>query len=97
MAILKASKQIYEFTLDDMKALIASDLGVPASSVSVNYVEGDVGLGDPMDRYPAPRGIVGITVTVDCQKSDKPKSMVTNSLASQIASVESRKSQWEGR
>lgn len=34
----------------------------PADELTVNYIEGDVGPGDPMDRYPAPRGIIGIKV-----------------------------------
>lgn len=87
MAILKASKQIYEFTLDDMKALIASDLGVPASAIDVSYVEGDVGPSDPMDRFPTPRGIVSVSVTVNNEKYQRPAK--TNSLAEQIAAVES--------
>lgn len=87
MAILKASKQIYEFSLDDMKALIASDLGVPASAINVSYVEGDVGPSDPMDRFPTPRGIVSVSVTVNNEKYERPAK--TNSLAGQIAAVES--------
>jgi len=68
MSILKSGKDRtvvhYEFTLDQMKALIASDLGVSTDKVSLQYVEGDIGYGDPMDRFPSPRGVVGIRVTV---------------------------------
>lgn len=64
MAILKSKSTEYEFSLADMVNLVAADLGVDAKNVTVSYVEGDVGPGDPMDRYPAPRGIVKIRVTV---------------------------------
>lgn len=64
MAILKSQSTEYEFSLEDMAKLVAADLGVDANSVSVSYVEGDTGAGDPMDRFPAPRGIVKIRVTV---------------------------------
>jgi hypothetical protein len=53
----------YDVSLDTMKQLIAADLGVPAEEINVTYVEGDVGPGDPMDRFPAPRGVVRIRVT----------------------------------
>ena len=53
----------FEVSLDTMKQLIANDLEVPVDEITVTYVEGDVGPGDPMDRYPAPRGIVKIRVT----------------------------------
>lgn len=65
MAILKSHVTEYEFSLDDMRLLIAADLGVDADLVSVTYVEGNTGPGDPMDRYPAPRGVVKIRVTVE--------------------------------
>lgn len=65
MSIIQQTTTVrnYEVSLDAMKQLIANDLGVPADELNVTYVEGNVGLGDPMDRYPAPRGIVGIRVT----------------------------------
>lgn len=68
MSVLKGGKNStivhYEFTPDQIKALIASDLGVSGDKVFVQYVEGDIGYGDPLDRYPAPRGVVKISVTV---------------------------------
>ena len=64
MGVLKSKISTYEFSLEDMAKLVAADLGVPVEKVTVRYVEGDTGLGDPMDRYPAPRGIVKIQVTV---------------------------------
>lgn len=65
MSLIKQAsvQRHYDLSLDTMKQLIANDLGVPVGELSVQYVEGDVGPGDPMDRYPAPRGIVGIKVT----------------------------------
>jgi hypothetical protein len=65
MATLKSNKTTYEFSLDDMRALIANDLGVDLNKVTVTYAMGQTGPGDPMDRYPAPRGVVGVLVTVD--------------------------------
>lgn len=53
----------YTIGLDTMRDLIAEDLKVPAEELVVEYVIGDTGPGDPMDRYPAPRGVVGIKVT----------------------------------
>ncbi len=53
----------YTVSLDTMQQLIAQDLGVPPEEITVTYVEGDVGPGDPMDRFPAPRGVVSIRVT----------------------------------
>ena len=93
MGILTASTQTYEFTLDEMKKLIASDLGVNSSSINVEYKIGDVGPGDPMDRYPAPQGVVGVKVTVNTKELVKQPA-VQNNLASQIAAVESQTSQW---
>jgi hypothetical protein len=54
----------YEVSLDDIKEMIAYKLGVACSRVRVDYKIGDTGPGDPMDRYPAPRGVIGVTVTV---------------------------------
>lgn len=62
---LSETTQTYELTLDQMKDVIMDALGLDEpSNVSVTYVEGDVGLGDPMDRFPAPRGVVSIKVRV---------------------------------
>lgn len=84
--ILKTSKREYEFTLDNMVQLIAADLNVRPEQVTVDYVIGDTGPGDPMDRYPAPRGVVGVRVWVD----DTPKERSwSSSLGSQIEAVES--------
>lgn len=52
----------YDISLDTVRELIAKDLNVPADELTVNYIEGDVGPGDPMDRFLPPRGIVGIKV-----------------------------------
>ena len=65
MSIIQQTTNVkkFEVSLDTMKQLIANDLEVPVDEITVTYVEGDVGPGDPMDRYPAPRGIVSIRVT----------------------------------
>ena len=65
MSIIKQTTTVKNFdvSLDTMKELIAADLEVPSDEIIVTYVEGDVGPGDPMDRYPAPRGVVKIRVT----------------------------------
>lgn len=65
MSIIHKAATIRNFdvSLDTMKQLIANDLEVPVEEITVTYVEGDTGPGDPMDRFPAPRGIVGIKVT----------------------------------
>jgi hypothetical protein len=63
MAILKSKILTYEFGLDEMKALIASDLKVHVDRVSVEYVIQEVG-GDPMDRFPGHKQVTGVRVTV---------------------------------
>lgn len=61
--ILKSKVATYEFSLTDMKVLIANDLGIPASQINVTYVVQEVG-GDPMDRFPGTNQVTGIRVTV---------------------------------
>lgn len=64
--ILKADPSVttkYEVTPDQLKKLIAADLGAPVEKVRVDYVEGQLPNAHPMDRDP-PRGIVKIVVTV---------------------------------
>jgi hypothetical protein len=73
--ILKASTSTYEFSLDDLRALIAADLSVPTSSVTVEYVIQEVG-GDPMDRYPGHKQVTKIKVSVDQTKSTTDHFMV---------------------
>jgi hypothetical protein len=65
MAKMIASFVSYEFTPDDIKLMIAENLEVSPEKVRVEYVQGDIGRGDPLDRYPAPTGIVKIRVLVD--------------------------------
>ncbi len=60
-----ASTVSYEFTPDDIKLMIAENLEISPEKVRVEYVQGDIGLGDSLDRYPAPTGIVKIRVLVD--------------------------------
>ena len=54
----------YDVSLEDIKEMIAKELIVDPSRIHVDYKIGATGPGDPMDRYPAPRGVVGVTVTV---------------------------------
>lgn len=65
MSIIQQTTTVkkFEVSLDTMKQLIANDLEVPVDEITVTYVEGNVGPGDPRDSYPAPRDIVSIRVT----------------------------------
>ena len=64
MAILKSKTTRYEFSLDELKKLIAQDMKVPVEAIHVNYVIQEVG-GDPMDRYPGIKEVTKIEVIVD--------------------------------
>lgn len=55
---------VYEASLEDMQVIFAKELGVEVWRVNVQYVMGDTGPGDPMDRYPTPQGVTKIKVTV---------------------------------
>ena len=63
MAFVKAKTTTYEYTLAEMKALICANIGAPTGSVTVRYRIEEVG-GDPKDRYPGTKEVVGIEVTV---------------------------------
>ena len=52
----KAQQTTYEFSPEQIKLLVALDLGVASERVSVDYVIQEVG-GDPLDRY---RGTVSV-------------------------------------
>ena len=54
----------YEFNLDAIKNMIASDLGVEVEKITVSYVIQQIGT-DPMDRYPGKHQVTKIRVTVD--------------------------------
>lgn len=43
MGIIVAGETTYKVSLDDMRKLIAADIGVPADRVIVQYVISDVG------------------------------------------------------
>lgn len=64
MSIIKQTSSVFTFdiSIDSMKSLIAKDLGVSQESIRVEYIIGDLGPGDPMDRFDPPRGVVGIRV-----------------------------------
>jgi hypothetical protein len=60
MPVLKSKLTEYSYSLLEIKRLIAKDLEVEDSAVSVKYVMREVNC-DPMDRYPE----VFIEVTVN--------------------------------
>lgn len=64
MSSIKMSSAVftYDVSLEVMKDLIAKDLNVPAGDITVEYVIGDLGPRDPMDRFDPPRGVVSIKV-----------------------------------
>lgn len=64
MSLIKSTAAVwtYDISLETMRALIAQDLHVPANELTVDYVLGDIGPSDPMDRFPTPRGVVSIKV-----------------------------------
>jgi hypothetical protein len=61
---LISNKTTYEFSLADIKTLIADELGVIAVKVHVEYVIEECG-GDPMDRFPGVDTVTKIRVIVD--------------------------------
>lgn len=66
MGILKGSQTrttVYEFTPEDLRALIANDLYEDKCDITVEYVIQEVG-GDPMDRYSGTKQVTKIKVTV---------------------------------
>lgn len=60
--VLKSTVSTYEFTLEQLRKLIADDLDCAAVSIDVEYVIQEVG-GDPMDRFPGHKKVTGIRVT----------------------------------
>ncbi len=56
-----ASTVSYEFTPDNIKLMIAENLEVDPKKIRVEYIEGDIGLGESF----TPKGIVKIRVLVD--------------------------------
>ena len=64
--ILKSEVSTYEFSLEQMKLLIAADLNVDPNRVTVTYVMQEVG-GDPMDRFPGHKQVTRVEVSVKKQ------------------------------
>ena len=60
---LQAKTSVYHFDLDDIKGMIAENLEVDPSKVSVHYRIEEVG-GDYMDRFPGTKQVTRIEVTV---------------------------------
>ena len=69
MSILTSKKTEYEFSLDEMKKLIASDLGQDVENISVEYVKTDVS-NDRFDNYPRYE-VTKIKVSVDQTKKSQ--------------------------
>jgi ribosomal protein S24E len=64
--ILKSEISTYEFSLEQMKQLIAADLNVDPNRVTVRYVLQEVG-ADPMDRFPGRTEVTRVEVSVKKQ------------------------------
>lgn len=68
MSILTSKKTEYEFSLDEMKKLIAADLGEAVENISVEYVKTDVS----HNCFDYPRyEVTKIKVSVDQIKNHK--------------------------
>jgi len=59
----KAQQTTYEFSPEQIKLLVALDLGVASERVSAHYVIQEVG-GDPLDRYRGTDTVTKIRVVV---------------------------------
>lgn len=67
--ILKSKVSTYEFSLEDLKMLIAADLDVFSEDIEVEYVIREVG-GDPMDNFPGVKTVTGVRVTLKHDVTD---------------------------
>ena len=61
---LVSNKLTYEFSPDEIKKLIATELKVDVNKVSVDYLLQEVN-GDPLDRFPGVLTVTKIRVTVN--------------------------------
>lgn len=61
---LTTSKVSYEVSLEEMKRVLANELGCTINQLSVEYVIREVG-ADPMDRFPGRNEVVMVRLTVD--------------------------------
>ena len=62
--VLKSQVATYEFSLDDMRKLIAADLDRHEDQIEVTYVVEEVG-ADPMDRFPGVEQVTKVRVKVN--------------------------------
>ena len=67
MPILKAKRETYEFSLDDIKKLICNDLNVPENTVTVKYKTVDTS----DDRFGGSPSYSVTSVEVTVEKTDK--------------------------
>lgn len=63
-SIIKQTSTINRFEIvpDTLKKLIAQDLGLDESSITIQFCIEEVG-GDPLDRYPGTNTVTKIVVT----------------------------------
>ena len=71
MPVMQASTQVYTFSLDEMKKLVAADLGVPVDAVTVEYQIQNIS-HDPYDRYGTDK-VTKVNVTVDMKRVMTPR------------------------
>jgi hypothetical protein len=67
MSVLKSKKTTYSFTPDEIKNLIANDLGKPAHDIKIDYVMTDV--SNERFHEAARYEVTSINVTVNESKS----------------------------
>lgn len=71
MAILKSKLTTYEFSLDEIKALIANDLELPVEVISVEFVQQDMS-NERFDTHPNYQ-VTKLRVNVDETKTKGQK------------------------
>jgi hypothetical protein len=69
MPELKASTIQYKFSVDEIKNMLARELGALTNEISVTYDKTDMS-DDRFDRYPRYE-VTSVTVTVDNTKTKK--------------------------
>lgn len=66
MPILKSKKTTYEFSPDDIKLLVAKDIGVPVDAIIVRFVQQDI--SDDRFEHTPDYQVTKIEVIVDDTK-----------------------------
>jgi hypothetical protein len=78
MPVMQASTQVYNFSLDEIKKLVAADLTVSPDHITVEYVQTEI--SDAMDRY-SRKEVTSVKVTVDTKKSEAAKSKIRSQFS----------------